>query len=180
MNLFVTLCFKCIFCSAPVTHHLPHLLFSTYTYYKMGGPKNIHQTACPPTLYLYTKLNGRLFSWKVRWVSFEVYIPLFILFNVVLNFLCFFHLQDIIISSNNSWKFVYFRNVSRIANIWYTVIWFQFFIGNTYYFKIYLSNISICPWCKGYRHRKWTRRHEFKSWTRLIAFHIDLIPLGTV
>ena len=24
----------------------------------------------------------------------------------------------------------------------------------------------------------WTRRHEFKSWTRLIAFHIALIPLG--
>ena len=25
-----------------------------------------------------------------------------------------------------------------------------------------------------------TRRHEFKSWTRLIAFHIALIPLGKV
>ena len=37
-----------------------------------------------------------------------------------------------------------------------------------------------CPWCTGYRHRKWTRRHEFKSWTRLIAFHIALIPLGKV
>ena len=37
-----------------------------------------------------------------------------------------------------------------------------------------------CPWCNGYRHRKWTRRHEFKSWTRLIAFHIALIPLGKV
>ena len=32
----------------------------------------------------------------------------------------------------------------------------------------------------GYRRRKWTRRHEFKSWTRLIAFHIALIPLGKV
>ena len=35
-----------------------------------------------------------------------------------------------------------------------------------------------CPWCNGYRRRKW--RHEFKSWTRLIAFHIALIPLGNV
>ena len=35
-----------------------------------------------------------------------------------------------------------------------------------------------CPWCNGYRRRKWTRWHEFKSWTRLIAFHIALIPLG--
>ena len=37
-----------------------------------------------------------------------------------------------------------------------------------------------CPWCNGYRRRKWTRQHEFKSWTRLIAFHIALIPLGKV
>ena len=34
--------------------------------------------------------------------------------------------------------------------------------------------------CHGYRRRKWTRRHEFKYWTRLIAFHIALIPLGKV
>ena len=38
----------------------------------------------------------------------------------------------------------------------------------------------MCPWCNGYRRRKWTRRHDFKSWTRLIAFHIALIPLGKV
>ena len=37
-----------------------------------------------------------------------------------------------------------------------------------------------CQWCNGYRRRKWTRRHEFKSSTRLIAFHIALIPLGKV
>ena len=37
-----------------------------------------------------------------------------------------------------------------------------------------------CPWCNSYHRRKWTRRHEFKSWTRLIAFHIALIPLGKV
>ena len=37
-----------------------------------------------------------------------------------------------------------------------------------------------CPWCNGYRRRKWTRRHEFKSSTRVIAFHIALIPLGKV
>ena len=36
------------------------------------------------------------------------------------------------------------------------------------------------PWCNGYRRRKWTQRHEFKCWTRLIAFHIVLIPLGKV
>ena len=37
-----------------------------------------------------------------------------------------------------------------------------------------------CPWCNGYRCRKWTQQHEFKSWTRLIAFYIALIPLGKV
>ena len=37
-----------------------------------------------------------------------------------------------------------------------------------------------CSRCNGYRRRKWTQRHEFKSWTRLIAFHIALIPLGKV
>ena len=33
-------------------------------------------------------------------------------------------------------------------------------------------------WCNGYRRRKWTRRHEFKSWTRLIVFHISTNTLG--
>ena len=41
-------------------------------------------------------------------------------------------------------------------------------------------NIGRCPWCNGYRRRKWTRRDEFKSRTRMIAFHIALIPLGKV
>ena len=42
------------------------------------------------------------------------------------------------------------------------------------------NHINGLPWCNGYRRRKWTRRHEFKSWTRLIAFHIALMPLGKV
>ena len=40
--------------------------------------------------------------------------------------------------------------------------------------------LTRCPWYSCYRRRKWTRRHEFKSWTRMIAFHIALIPLGKV
>ena len=44
----------------------------------------------------------------------------------------------------------------------------------------YLDLAWRCPWCSRYRRRKWTRRHEFKSWTWLIAFHIALIPLGKV
>ena len=37
-----------------------------------------------------------------------------------------------------------------------------------------------CPWCNGYRRRKWTRQYEVKTWTRLTAFHIALIPLAKV
>ena len=49
----------------------------------------------------------------------------------------------------------------------------------------YLNLFSFrkrCPWLPivSYRRRKWTRQQEFKSWTRLIAFHIALIPLGKV
>ena len=35
---------------------------------------------------------------------------------------------------------------------------------------------ALCPWCNSYCCRKWTPWHGFKSWTRLIAFHIALIP----
>ena len=37
-----------------------------------------------------------------------------------------------------------------------------------------------CPWCNGYRHRIWTRRSEFNSWTRLIAFSHSTNTLGKV
>ena len=47
-------------------------------------------------------------------------------------------------------------------------------------FLVHNINFDRCPWCNGYRRTKWTRRHEFKSWTRLNAFHIALIPLGKV
>ena len=42
----------------------------------------------------------------------------------------------------------------------------------------YKNKPRRCPWCNGYRYRNWTQRHEFKSWMRLIAFHIALIPFG--
>ena len=38
--------------------------------------------------------------------------------------------------------------------------------------------LGRCPWCNGYHCRIWTRWHKFKSWMRLIAFHIALIPSG--
>ena len=47
-------------------------------------------------------------------------------------------------------------------------------------YKTRHDSLRRCPWCNGYRRRKWTRRHEFTSWTKLIAFHVALIPLGKV
>ena len=65
----------------------------------------------------------------------------------------------------------------------YIVLLINRSISTCSYQSIYLhTNIIFrrCPWCNSYRRRKWTRWHEFKSWTRLIAFHIALIPLGKV
>ena len=44
----------------------------------------------------------------------------------------------------------------------------------------FIFHVLRCPWCNGCHHGKWTRRHKFKSWTRLIAFLIELVPLGKV
>ena len=46
--------------------------------------------------------------------------------------------------------------------------------------ELHHQHLWRCLWCNGYRHRIWTLRYEFNSWTRLIAFHIALIPLGKV
>ena len=34
--------------------------------------------------------------------------------------------------------------------------------------------------CNGNAQKKWTRRHKFKSWTRLLAYHVVLMSLGKV
>ena len=90
-----------------------------------------------------------------------------------------------------------FGIVKIINNDWLkkltTKIFFMYFSRRifTNIFALYMKNKGnfkkpitthgvIGPWCNCYRRRKWTRRHEFKSWTRLIAFHIALIPLGKV
>ena len=52
--------------------------------------------------------------------------------------------------------------------------YFQVFIFTYFMIILWLICCNLfgrCLWCNGYRRRKLTRRHEFKSWTRLIAFH---------
>ena len=73
---------------------------------------------------------------------------------------------------NKSWALIILFN-SFVLHL-HTIEWFQV--------MLHITNNWICLWrcsrCNGYRHRKWTRRCEFKSWTRLIAFPIA--PLGNV
>ena len=75
--------------------------------------------------------------------------------------------------------------VLTVFLIWYfsglyicSVDWHRALV-NLAFIYIYII-FRRCPRCNGYHRRKWTRLHEFKSWTRLIAFHIALIPLGKV
>ena len=63
----------------------------------------------------------------------------------------------------------YILRIYQEAYVLYINFLYELIKGNMAYRK-----------CNGYRRRKWTRRHEFKSWTRLIAFHIALIPLGKI
>ena len=35
-----------------------------------------------------------------------------------------------------------------------------------------------CPWCNGYRHRIWTRRYEFNSWTDCISNSTNTLEKG--
>ncbi len=58
--------------------------------------------------------------------------------------------------------------------------WLHFHIALIPLGKVWIQIFWRCWWCNGYRRRKSTRWHEFKSRPRLIAFHIALIPLGKV
>ena len=79
-------------------------------------------------------------------------------------------LCDFCIANENIRTFVYMWMADQDAASSYNQL---FVLFTTFFFW-------RCPWCNGYRRRIWTRRHEFKSWTWLIAFHIALIPLGKV
>ena len=75
------------------------------------------------------------------------------------------------------------KGVAPSSTPWYGSYWkWSFWIALNYSHKLYLLLYIyiMCPWCNGYRRRKWTWWYEFKSWTRLITFHIALIPLGKV
>ena len=73
------------------------------------------------------------------------------------------------------------RYLSLFSHSFSFILWSAGTAKSTILLLLLLSlSFWRCPWCNCYRRRKWTRRHEFKSWTKLIAFHIALIPLGKV
>ena len=76
-------------------------------------------------------------------------------------------MYPIVIPPKYKTSYLYFRTLPRGC----TIHWANYLVAD-----YHLQNL----WCNCYRRRKWTQRHEFKSWTRLIAFHIALIPLGKV
>ena len=54
-----------------------------------------------------------------------------------------------------------------------TKVWHIYCSGCWWWWGSWIhNNLSLffgrCPWCNGYCHRKWTQRHKFKSWMRLI------------
>ena len=88
--------------------------------------------------------------------------------------------------------YVHFLIITRAPTITCTEVVLRSNIIFNFYFQVFVLTYFIiflvlicyylwrCPWCNGYYRRKWTCRHEFKSWTRQMAFHIALIPLGKV
>ena len=75
-----------------------------------------------------------------------------------------------------NWPFCIYSYIEKLLlNDRSTSLSTEIFQKNT---VIYIYIYRRCSWCSRYRRRKWTRRHEFN--TRLIAFHIALIPLGKV
>ena len=95
---------------------------------------------------------------------------LFVLRKVTWSYNCLFRFFIIIVIHITSNHLVWFYGISTI-------------VGSSTPSPDYITvfeGIWRCPWCNGYHCRKWTWRHEFKSSTRLITFHIALIPLGKV
>ena len=61
----------------------------------------------------------------------------------------------------------------------YIYIYIHISIYMVLYIYIYIY-MFVCWWCYGYYCRKWIRRPEFQSWTKLFAHHIALISFGKV
>ena len=106
-------------------------------------------------------LNGFVYSYQTLIILFIKYSYL----TLIIPFIKYSYLTLIII-------FIKYSYLTLI------IIFIKYSYLTLIILFIKYSYLWRCPWCNGYRRRKWTRRHEFKSWTRIIAFHIALISLG--
>ena len=96
-------------------------------------------------------------------------------------------LNEILLSCRFLWLLIEIKlRLYKPSSIWKArsnsrqlVISFLFFFY-VFILKAVYIHIYIYIYIYIYIRREWTRRPEFKSWTRLIAFHIALIPLGKV
>ena len=93
--------------------------------------------------------------------------------SIFANILIYVRASNTTYTNTETFKITqYTQKIEQKTNVQYS--------NTTYDINERTKHFFIIVWCNGYRHRKWTRWHEFKSWTRLIAFHIAIIPLGKV
>ena len=107
------------------------------------------------------------------------------LYNYSVWFIWFLHTdtQTYIYIYTHTYIYIHTYTHTHIYIYIYTHIYIYIYIyinTHAYMYKYIYIYTQVCLWCNGYCHRKWTWWHKFKSWTRLIAFHVALIPLGKV
>ena len=121
----------------------------------------------------------------------------------VINYIFTFHTKMFLLVSTSLWPSSNSESISSLIRPYYMFICIAFNLHiewnnaqhvstpitiilpipeGTFHSLNYFGHVIYTPlaWCNGCPRRIWTRRHEFKSRTRLIAFHIALIPLGKV
>ena len=100
---------------------------------------------------------------KKSWVFF-VFRDSYVIYIWVMKILCTFHI------------FVYVYVTTRRANRWGL---FEIISYEKYWFNMILECSPTCSRVEGWPRLKWTQLSEFKTWTWLFTFHIELIILGT-
>ena len=101
--------------------------------------------------------------------TYETYIVCFCLVNVFVIFLSE-------VNRLNSWDKTH-RKTQKHTHTYMCVCLYAERQNTHAYTQTHTSWYS---WFNVYLGRKWTKLHEFKSWTRPFAFHISLTPFGNV
>ena len=81
---------------------------------------------------------------------------------------------------SKSWGVLFGEYVARWCSILLLSAHPKYVAGSTQAFATINKSSWRNLYCNGDYNRKWTWQLEFKSWMRLYAFHVALIPLGKV